>query len=102
MPAGIFMAGHLRRYSLTIQRQPGANLTSIQVTVHGRAGVRVGRIGAPLATHFATVLSLQHDAHLNLTMREAGHPQTAPLPGSCPPTDPYIPYRYLHDPKHPV
>jgi hypothetical protein len=101
IPANVFKPLNFKRYSLTIQHQPGADLAAIHVTVQGLGGIQIAPAHSQPATRFATVLPLTRDAHLHLTMHGPTHPQLVLLPPPPARPDPYLPYAFLRDPRHP-
>jgi hypothetical protein len=81
-------------YRLTVQRQPGADLTAIRVSVRGMHGVSVGSAGAPEQV----LLQLSRDARLDLRLT-GGRIPAASISTAMQP-DPYVAFASLHDPRH--
>lgn len=100
VPANVFAASGFERYSLTMQRQPGANLSQVRILVRGGAGVQVASKHGPLLSRLGTTLVLGRGATLDLAVRGRGRPQTVVLPPQPRFPDPYIPFASLRDPKH--
>lgn len=99
VPPAAFARTSSSRYSLTVRRQPGANLSTFQVRVTGRAQVTLTSGGIRTLTR---TLSLPRDAHLAVALRGASRPLgVSPARASGPP-DPYIPFGDFRDPKHPL
>ena len=88
LPPSVLAASNFTSYHLTIQRQPGANLTRLQV-----------RVRAP-GQRFQADLPLQRYTYLRLALRSAIPPTSVPLLARAPSSDPYVPFDYLRDPRH--
>jgi len=99
IPANIFSARDFRRYSLTVQRQPGTNLSSLKVSIRGAGDIT---LGPRRARSFDRSLGLDRDAHLRLEIHGASEPLIVRLPYRHGPADPYVPFGYIRDPRHPL
>lgn len=87
-------------YHITVQHQPGANLTRLRLVVRGLHGVKLtGRLGSPVSA-VGTTLRLGRNASLDLPLRGLTRPPTLRGPSHSSSSDPYIPFAYLHDPRH--
>jgi hypothetical protein len=125
LPPSVLAASDFGSYRLTVQRQSGANLTSLQVRIHGRSGITIEPPGGRPASLFETALALSRQTRLNLALHGVAPLSAAPTvccvsttpvgasPCGCPPgrppphaatafSDPYVPYAYLRDPRHPL
>jgi hypothetical protein len=102
IPADVFQAERFRRYHLTVQHQPGGDLSSLQVTVHAPAGETVQPPGGRAMPHLRVLLPLQMHAYLDLALHGPIHPRTVALPPFRAPVDPYLPVDFFADPKHPL
>jgi hypothetical protein len=99
VPANVFSSSSFHRYLLTVQHQPGANLSSVSVSLRALGGLTLDtEHGA--GTSRNRVLQLDKDAHIQAHVDGDIHPRVEPLPRQTGPEDPYIPFSYLHDPKH--
>lgn len=100
LPAAAWRTGD-GHYTLHIWRQPGTPIRSVGVTVAGTDGVTIGLPGGGFRPRTAQTVALSRDSSLTLRLRGI-----SPAPGDHLPTavwaDPYIPYRSLRDPKHPL
>ncbi len=97
------LAADSSEYSLTVRRQPGSNLTSLQTTIKGARGVQLA-VGRERPRASETIrIPLQQDGILRLRLlgeTPAGAPTI--VLRSNPTGDPYVPYRYLRDARHPL
>lgn len=98
IPANALAGSHFTRYRLTIQRQPSTNITAVQVRIKGRDGLTVmtGRQGTSMDVPLTA-----KSAQLQLVLGGTIRPRIVQLPRSTA-IDPYVPYGYLHDPRHPL
>jgi Protein of unknown function (DUF4012) len=99
LPANVFSHDHFKQYVLTVRHQPGGNLRSVRVVVRGMNGVS---IGSGPATRVARVLQVHRDVRLELPVSSGTQPRVRSLPGQTGPVDPYVPFSYMHDPRHPL
>jgi hypothetical protein len=100
IPANVFSASQFERYLLTVRHQPGGNLSSVRLSVHGADGIALRTPRGP-TTAFARTLPLDRDARLDLSVSGATNPAVEPLQRQSGPIDPYIPFSYLRDSRHP-
>jgi hypothetical protein len=100
LPATVFQAEQFQRYHLTVQHQPGGDLSSLQVRVLAPPGVTVQPPGGRAVPHLQALLSLQTHAYLDLALHGPVHPRTVALPPFRAPVDPYLPVDFFADPKH--
>ncbi len=100
VPANALEAVGGARYVLTVRRQPGGNLSSLQVVVRGGSGVSVGGVSG--ASRVTRTLSLNEDARLEVAVGGRIQPRVVSLPAATWPVDPYIPFSDIHDPRHPL
>jgi hypothetical protein len=85
------LAGSRNRYVLTVRHQPGSTLSAIRVHVHaGSAGV------------LDRTLPLDRDAHISLLLPSADSPGRGTPAARSGPLDPYVPFRFFRDRRHPL
>jgi Protein of unknown function (DUF4012) len=98
IPANALAGSSAGQYTLAVRHQPGANLTSLRVTIDALGGVTLGPKGTASLTR---TLSLDRDAGLQLDLHGSLHPRSILLPHAPGPIDPYLPFSDFRDPKHP-
>lgn len=101
LPANVLSVLGGSQYRLTVQRQSGASLRSLQVTIRGSSGVSIAEKSGrsvsivqrdlPLGVHSGLEATLHGAVHLHIV-------STALAGGS----DPYVPFAFLRDPRHPL
>jgi len=100
VPERVFATSGSKRYILTVQHQPGSNVSGLHVTVRGLPGIHMAsRHGRPMSS-FAVRLPKRRDGRVDVIIQGGAGRQEgarAPLPAV---PDPYIPFDYLRDPKH--
>jgi hypothetical protein len=85
------------RYSLTVRRQPGTDLSAVHALITATGGITL----AGGATSLARTLSLARDAHLSVLFHGDLHAGSM-VPTTHAPIDPYIPFSDFRDPRHPL
>ena len=105
VPANVFLGQGRPRsgsgpwtYRLRVQQQPGTNLKALRVLIRAGAGVRVEGGSRP----YETTLPLQVGARLRIAVTGQVNPKPVVLPRLPLEPDPYIPFQYLQDRRHPL
>jgi hypothetical protein len=91
IPAQAFAGVEAGTYRLTVRRQAGSTLRTVQVQVIGPDGTNPVSRTLPLA----------RDTHLAVPMANTSWPASAPLHGLIL-SDPYVPFSDFNDPRHPL
>ena len=92
-------SGH---YRLTVQPQPGSELSSLNVTVRTARGVFLGSQARTPPSPFRTTLHFRAHRSIDLGISGSIHPQIDARPPVNGPPDPYIPFASLRDRAHPL
>jgi Protein of unknown function (DUF4012) len=95
VPANVFGGTHM--YRLTVQRQPGAHLAWFHIVWQRRNHTQLGAQGSSFFT-----LPTLTDAHFSRPVSVSIHARPERLPVHSGQADPYVPYRSLSDPRHPL
>lgn len=92
--AGVVADG---RYRLSIRRQPGANLHILRVVVAGQSGVSVGG-----RRELGLSVPVDRDRHLRISVSGVSAPSTHEIGSQTRTSDPYVPFPFFRDPRHPL
>ena len=98
VPANSLSFDNFHQYRLTVPRQAGSRLTSINVALTGLDGVSFGR---KMTKTYQTKLSMSRQRSISVAVNHHGQPATTLLPYATQ-RDPFIPYSAFKDAGHPL